>query len=324
MTKKITTNRVTRQLLFLILCMVALFAGCKSAPVAEQKKSLPEVHPLALLDDESSIYIRVPVQHHIELTADILSAEVENLSADDAKTIAQQINLLFAGLGTVKDRSRIQLAANGSFPAIALQTVLTKKNGWNRQEYVAQSNEESLALDYPHTFYYFLREDTVFQIAFPSERIFCTGQQVFPLLEKYAVRPSYAETDITRWITKESDHILFYITKPGQYLRNLIGQPVSIGCKSIYGSLIYVPYKKVPETYSGNYSLSFTLQLTDARAMKAMLSLLRLAMGMMGGSVSQIDDMSIELSDIPITEKQIMDLFTRDPITGKHFVPIKE
>ena len=45
---------------------------------------------------------------------------------------------------------------------------------------------------------------------------------------------------------------------------------------------------------------------------------------MMGGSVRQTDDQTLLLSGIEVTEKQIKDLFMRDPITGKHYRVVGE
>ena len=40
---------------------------------------------------------------------------------------------------------------------------------------------------------------------------------------------------------------------------------------------------------------------------------------MMGVKISAVDDLTVRLSGVEVTENQIKELFTRDPVTGKHF-----
>ena len=65
--------------------------------------------------------------------------------------------------------------------------------------------------------------------------------------------------------------------------------------------------------------MMFRIHLLDKRAASAFRSVLSLSFGMMGAKITQIDDFTIEISDVEITQKQIEDLFMRDPVTGKHF-----
>ena len=110
------------------LLAAILFAGCKSAKLAD----LQPVDPLSVLSSDSSIYVYVPVPKHQELTKSILCAQIPGLSEKDAGTIVGRISALYAGIGTVSDRSRVELAALGSYPKIAIDNILTRKNGWNQ------------------------------------------------------------------------------------------------------------------------------------------------------------------------------------------------
>lgn len=303
-----------------VFVCVLLASGCRSVGV---RSDLPEVNPLSLLSDDSSIYIRVPVRFHQELTASILQAEEPALSEKAAQQVVSRINLLYAGLATVKDRSRVQIAAQGSYPPVALKVALSKKNGWNRQQYVALSSPEALSLNFPNTFDYYMHEGSEFELSFPSAEMFVTAKKVHPLLEQYALRAEPADTEYNRWLSQQSDDILFYITRPGQYLRNLIGQSVSIGCDAIYGSLQYAPGKDSPDSYSGIYTMSFNIALASESAMRPMKALLTLSMAMMDVEVSQVDSRTLRLSGFRVSRQQIEALFTREAITGKHFKVVK-
>lgn len=317
-------NYKIKRLFFILLPFFFLslfFYSCKTPVVKEE---FNEVDPISLLDIDKSVYVSVPVENYLDLTSNILSAKIDNLSVEDAKQMAQRIDFLYAALATVKDRSSMQIAATGSFPSIALKTVMTEKNGWNKQNYVSPSSEEALSKNYPNKFDYYLRNDTDLQISFPSKNIFCASQNVFPLLDKYSLRQERQATNANNWISQESNDILFYITRPGQYLRSLIGQAVTIDCDCIYGSIVYVPSKADSKEYTGNYNLNFNVTLIEKKAMKGMMLLLDLSLRMMGGEIYQYDDSTISIKNIPVTERQIVNLFTREKITSKHIVPPKD
>lgn len=281
--------------------------GCKSTP----KEELPEVHPLALLDEQSSVYVSIPVQKHTQFVADILTSEMTNISKQDALKVANQLEILYAGISTVKDRKRIQIASVGSFPKIALKTILKEKNGWNKNEYTAPSNPECIAMHYPNEFTFYTRTDTDFELCFPSEKMITVSRAVSPLLDQYALRPTYVENDQNKWIAQQSEDVLFFITKPGQYLRGLIGQPIEIGCDFIKGKIVYVPNKKDASAYSGNYKLTFDVRATNGRARKILFNLLSLSLGMTDADVVITDENTVTVNELSITEKEILSLFTR-------------
>ena len=314
MKKGLFAEKTVAVLAGLILLSFSFF-GCKSTPV---KEGLQEVNPLALLETDSSIYVRVPVSSHVELVTGILTSVMPSIKESDAKLLANHIDELYAGLGTVQDRSRLQVSALGDFPSIAVRSVCTEKNGWKKSTYEAVSDENALSLEYPNLFTVYSRTDSDFKLSFCSGEVVACAQKINPLLEEYAKRSSVPQTDYARWISKDDDDLYFYITRPGQYLRNLIGQTVTIGCENIYGSLTYEPSSKSSE-YSGNYRLSFYITLSQPRTMRAMLSMLELSMLMLDGEVEQIDSSTIRVYNLLVTEKEISDLFTRDPVTGKHF-----
>ena len=76
-----------KRLVFVASLIAALaLTSCQSteeqapAPESPAKPTLQEVHPLSLLADDFSIYVGVPVKYHQQLVADIICAEIPNLS----------------------------------------------------------------------------------------------------------------------------------------------------------------------------------------------------------------------------------------------------
>lgn len=283
----------------LFICS-AVFFGCKSS-----ERVQPEpVELLALLDEDSSIYMSIPASKNAALVSRLLCSRISGLSEKDARLIAERTDSLYAGLGTVGDRSRIQVVSDTSVPKIALNSALSKKNGWKKS-----------AVSYGvFTFEKFTQDSGSFELAVSPFSIFCAAQDVEPLLRNYASRTAADDTAWNSWIGEETDEIRFFITKPGQYLRGLIGQSVS-GVESVYGSL----RQKAEEKPAESYVMSFYMRLADSRAVPALRALLGLSFAMAGGSVSQTDSYTLMLSGVEVSASQIESLFSRDPITGKHY-----
>lgn len=297
------------------LMSLAVLSGCRSLPSSSRND---EVHPLALLSPDSSIYINVPVQNHMDLSAAILSAQIEGLTEKSARLLLSRVDNFYLGLGTVKDRSRLEAAALGNIPSVAVDAMLTKKNGWNKNPYTALSSEEAQVSGQPVEFDVYSRLGSDFRLSFPSESILCAAKNLDPLLENYALHAELGDQEYVPWITQESQDILFYITKPGQYLRNMIGTTVN-GCDYVSGRMVYFPDSEKPSEYSGRYRLTINLHIANPKAMEAFNAMLKLSFGQLGASVRVLENLTIQISDIPVTQKQINDLFTRDPITGKHY-----
>lgn len=256
----------------------------------------------------------VPVKEHRELVVNIICSMMDGMKEENAAQICDRTEILYSGLGTVKDRSHIETASWTSVPKFAVGSIMTKKNGFEK---VSVTFDEGTVTKY-------MSETSGFEVAFPSTKILCFSKNLDPMLHKFVRQEEIVDTEYNRWINKDSKDILFYITRPGQYLRNLIGQSISIGTDKIYGSLAYKPDPKHPGQYSGLYDLSFYIHLTNRKAATALRALLTLSFAMTGGFVDQPDPETLHLSGVEVSDKQIKDLFTRDPITGKHYRVVGE
>ncbi len=288
-------------LAFVCLCSILLFS-CKSSNVEQIT-----VDPLSLLDDDFSIYISVPTTSNQELVSKILQSRISGLSEKDALSITSRTNVLYAGLGTVQDRAKLQSVIETSIPHFMLSSSLTKKNGWT----LVKSD----------SFEWWEHTSDSFELAMPTTNLLCAAQDVKPMLEKLEENTEASKTKWRDWICEESDDLRFYITRPGQYLRSLIGQPINIGTDSIYGSFSYL---RESEKDGGLYELSFNIHLLEKRSVVALRALLGLSFAMAGGSVEQVDEFTLKISGIEIATNQIVALFSRDPITGKHYKVVND
>ena len=260
--------------------------------------SFEEVQPLALLGEDFGMYITIPASKHVSLTASVLTNEVKKMSRKDAETVAKHIALLCAGQGARTDSSRLEVAASGMLPTVAVKTTFTKKNGWAKSDYDAVSTEDALRHKYPHNFTYYSREDSEYKIAFTSQELFCLSQDIVPMLERYAVRPDISDTPYNEWISQESDDILFYVTRPEVYLQKLIGRQMSVGTDYMRGRL-----SRLDEDL---YEMTLTMHALSPKALPALKSLLMLSFGLSGGTVTQTGSDMVELSNVKLTEEEII------------------
>ncbi|MBO4404753.1 MAG: hypothetical protein J5780_05415 [Treponema sp.] len=294
----------------LIFAVVFSLAGCKSS-----ESNLPPLEPLSLLSSDLSIYIHVPVEHHKELTARLLSAEVPSISAEDALALASRIKHLYAGLGTVKDRSYLEMSSDIDIPSIAKKKVFSSKNGWKTSDYNSPVPEPVV----PANFSVHSRSDMDFRLSFASDDVLAVSKEIDPMLDKAALRETVSDTPYNAWINRDTKDILFYITRSGQYLNALIGARVTVNSDYVYGSIKYRPDPKRPGVYSELYDLTFSVHLKDKRTVQAFKSMLSLSFGLMGSEITQPEECTLTVSGVEVSAKQIENLFTRDPITGKHY-----
>ncbi len=317
--KKISVACV-RPLVFAALAL-SLFcvSACKTAPKEEEPKEEEEsdyvaptdLNPIALLSTDSSIYARVPAQNHTALVSDILKEEIPNIQEADINLITSRLGIVWAGQGTVEDRSRTELIATGSIPSIALSSSLTKAKGWTKTKYTAESTQKAIALGYENEFRYYSHPDTKFKISLMYKDLLGLAGNIEPLLDRCAVHSELVDSKCNKWISQESDDILFFITRPGQYLRNMIGDTINIATDYIYGNL--------KSSSSDSYNMTMYMHISDTRTIVALKSMLNLAFGLTGGTVTQTDNETLLVTGIPLTRKQIVKVITRDPITGKHY-----
>ena len=71
---------------------------------------------------------------------------------------------------------------------------------------------------------------------------------------------------------------------------------------------------------SGKYELDFAIELSESKSMNFIMNSITLSLRMMGASAYQTNQNTIMVKGIPVSEKQIMDLFNRQNYKSKHFV----
>ncbi len=275
-----------------------------------------ELNPIALLSDGYSVYARLPAQHHLALTKEILREEIPNIQDGDVNLISNRLDIVWAAQGTEEDRSKTELIASGSIPSIALSGSLTKSRGWTKTKYSAPTTSKAKTLGYNNQFVYFGHPDTEFKISLLYKDLLGLAADIAPLLDRAAVHEVLAKNARNEWISRESEDILFFITRPQQYLHNLLGDTLTIPTDYIWGSLKYLSDEE--------YDMMMFMHISSPKTMPALRSMLTLAFAFLGGRVEQTDEETLVVTGVPVTQRQIVDTITRDPVTGEHFKVVNE
>ena len=277
-------------LIALFLIAAVFIQGC-----ASKVQSLPEISPLALLEEDSGIYIGIPVKYHKDLVVSLISSQT-GLSQGNASTVAGRIDVLYAGLGNSGEPSRIQVSATGSFPSFAVGIALSESSGWRKKNYSAESSEAALGAGYPNEFKYYYNSLVPYKISFPTEKELLLAKRISPLLENYALRRDCASLPYNDFISldkNESRDILFYAADPSSIIAALFTEMAAGWFEKARG--------KLSKLSSGDYSLQATLYLKDKNRKTVVKAIMSLA----GIPVQEIDETTLKVSNIKVSKKQI-------------------
>lgn len=299
------STMLTQQAAFAVCCFILFFASsCKSA-----EKTIPEVDALSVLEEDSSVYFRIPVASHAEFVKKLLCSAVEGLTEDNADLIIPKIDTICAGIGSEEDAGRVQLSAAGMIPPVALKTVFKEKHGWKSSASPVKSVFSKNLL--PYTTY--SRANTDYVLSLPALKNIVMAKNIVPLLERYnkqyeavvstglILAPSDAWTSNTyEWMTESTDDIRFCVLRPQAFLAALLGTEMRFALVCARGKFV--------EKENGVFTLSLELEFENSFVVKAASAALRLAFGSQI-SISQPDPAILKLSDINFTQDKILQLF---------------
>ena len=305
---KAKTHRKNNKIFALLFCafLAAILFSCRSVP----KNS--ELDFLSVIDGDAPLIIFIPVRANSDFVQSAI-VSLFGISQNTARQITERTdNLMLA----ISSSGAVQLAANGNFPSVALKAVLTEKNGWTKASVNLAKNKYS---------YY---KNTDFNIEFSlysSFFVFASSditpmfarfeEQMNELFTDFADSDSKASYDLSDFLYDDSEtKIKFYSSDPAFFakffidslgfgkLGNTIGIDLNFGIKTLKGTLLQ------SETDSDIFEAVFELEMTDTRALKAAIALLKLMFHSSFIEITQIDVSTVQISDFMISQSQIIKL----------------
>lgn len=289
-------------------------AGCKSTKAisdeisAEKVEVIPKVDPLAVLDGDSAVYFRVPVADHKPFVKSLLLSNIDGMADADAETIVNHLDMICLGVGTKENPKRLQLAASGSIPRIAVKTALSEKKGWTK---------------FTDPVTYYTHPGTKYQLAVPTTANVFLADDVSPLVENYkTVLGSDTESVITaqtdgwndevyEWMTAPGSAMRFCVLRPQAFLARLLGVDMRFALEFASGELTAV---KQDDTAVGGvpgdagYELSMKLVFQKARVVRAALAVLSLAFGDRMQATAENGSNVLQVSGIHVSNVTVLDL----------------
>ena len=286
-------------------CLI-YFASCKS-----MEQSIPSVDALALLEENSAVYFKIPVAKHSEFAKKLLCYVVPGLTEKNADYIIPKINTICAGLGNINDKNdmnRVQVSLEGNIPPLAVKTALSEKKGWTLKK--SSVNSKIAGISVPHVYYE--RKDTDYKLALASLKNFVFSKDVEPLLQRYEVQlDSLAETGFVmvpgenwvastyEWMTETTDEMRFCVLYPQGFLKNLLGRDMKFAIVCARGSLT--------DNNDGSYNLALNIDFEN----RFVLTAAKAALSLVYGKNAKIETSSetLKVFDIRLTTEDVLELF---------------
>lgn len=264
-------NKIFKKLTLISAGAFLLFLnGCKSAPLAVN------VHPLDILDSQSSFYMAIPKKVDPELIKRVVQNNVDGISESNAQLLTDHINAVYCGLNRSKKTTTIQAAISGSIPQKYVGKVLSKKNGFNQSSYTPSKS----------TNIYDLYTSSDLDLSAPSSQVICLGRDVTVMIDNYdniytTAEPDYdgleyseLDSSLYNYLKSAEDEIRFFANKPQSFLTILTGANLDLKLVDVSGSFVCDP------KHDDQYFLNLHFNFKNEKYLKAGKVLLTLAFGL--------------------------------------------
>lgn len=269
--------------------------GCKSTPVVQKT-----VHPLNLIDNNSSFYLKIPTKQDKSLVTSIVEHNIKDVSESDANLIAERIDTIYLGINKRRKSTEFQLSASCSIPKIAVSKLFTKKNGWNSEKLILQ-NQLGDEVEYK------IFDNSELLLSFPSQNLVVLGRAVPSMVEVYNTYFYEIENGpvfnlnplITEWFEKDDDAIRFFATKPQSFLTILTGANLNY-------KLVYVCGTIISDTKRDDqYIMNLEFEFREKKVVPAAKAALSLAFGLTNSEVYLETPTHLVISNIKISKKEL-------------------
>lgn len=281
------------------LCLAAVFAALVFTACNSSKLKVPDVPPLALLQEDSLLYVAVPVKLQKNLTVNLIHSIMPSIPQKTIESLAVRCDTLYAGIGNDSDSKRLEVSVKGDFPPLAINNALSEKNGWTRE---LRKYDGGALLPFATSVYSSeATGDTA--IAFPAQSILCVSRAIDTMLNRYAPMPETVnQWPGSDWLSDASGGMRFYICRPARAITALKGSPMESLVEAVYGSV----------TGDGeDISVDFFLKVktpdssNSSAVTSALITLLRISMMKAGVQISQSDDYTIKVAGMKMKAESL-------------------
>lgn len=274
----------------------AILFSCKSAP--EQTPGV-RVSAFDTLEQDSIVYIRIPVKVHKELTTNILKAVVgQDTPEKYLKNIMDNIDTVYIGAGAASSKARLQIACDGNLSSSAKMALYSASN-WTKQQKSVNANGN-------YTVY--SESSSGMELCVPSNNLVCLSTDLVPQLTNYDNEANLISNN-EEWKNGEiygfvgnpkTDNVRIFMNNPLSFVTRLLG--VSLSTSIFQLNYIESDMQLLP---NGRYAIDLIIEFSKPGLVNKAAGFLNVVFLLTGSKLSIVDDTHINVTDIQVSVEQL-------------------
>lgn len=287
--------------------LAAVLFGCASVVGGDSIK----VNAFDTLEQDSNVYIRIPVKVHSELTNNLLKAIVgSDISDKYVKNITDSIDTVYIGSGSSSSKSRLQIACDGTISS-ATKMALGSMDNWKKE--VKNVNTAGLYTVYTES-------NSKLQLCVPGSNLICLSRDITPQLALYdkeansqtlasILTSSNENNNNSDWKNSEvykfvgsttTNNVRIYMKNPITFVANLLG--VSLSTSIFQLNFIEADVRLLP---SKKYAIDLDMEFSKTGLVAKAMTFLNVAFLLTDSTVSVTDDSHLKITDIQVSMAQL-------------------
>ncbi len=279
-----------------------MFSACKTVP----QISVPEVDPLDFLDEDSLVYIKIPVTVNYDFTKKLVKSYANGMDDKYVDSITEKLNVIYGGFSYKNKKKHFQIVAD-SDRNFTIPGMLSKSALWDK-EYVETDSFRKYVK--------FLHTAQELQLTQPVDGRLCISDNVDSLIKNYDgqvtaalelaenPRKVWKESEVYSYLSDSDDEsISFYMTKPLSFIANLLGTQLS-------SSIFQLKYVKgqVQKLANSKYSITLNLEFTSPGLVNKATGWLALALGLTNSQIEVADQTHMQIKGIQVSMAQLQSM----------------
>lgn len=274
--------------------------GCKTMPAGKI------VDPINLLDEKSDFYLAIPKKADPQLVDRIVNKNIPGLPQKNVDMICDRTTKIYSGITRNRTETIVQSAIEGTIPTSLIPKLLTKKNGWEVKDFMADGAV------IPHTIY----NANGLDVSFPAQNVVCVGRDMAYMLNKHdllSVIPADIPevsapvdeyfSDLPRpvydYLKGADEEIRFYANNPLSFLTLLVGRKLDLRLIEVKGSF------RVDPSCDDQYILDIYFNFKENKFLKVGKALINLAFGLSNSTSELIGDTGLQVNGIKIGKDRL-------------------
>lgn len=270
-----------------------------------------KVNAFDTLEQDSNVYLRIPVKVHSELTNNLLKAIIgSDVSEKYIKNITDSIDMIYLGIGSPQDKGRLQIACDGTISS-ATKMALSSMENWKRE--IKNVNTVGMYTVYTES-------NSKLQLCVPGSNLICFSKDLTPQLTRYdkeassqgiasILTGSDENQNASEWKSSEvyqfvgdakTNNVRIYMDTPIAFVTNLLG--VSLSTSIFQLNFLEADVRLLP---SGKYSIDLDMEFKKDGLVAKAAAFLNVALLLTDSKASITDDSHLTVSGIQVSIAQL-------------------